>query len=376
MSKKIMIFCILLIIASTLYYFTRPPQPIEVSAYTVKKGTIQASVANTRVGTVKACNRAFLTPAIGGNVVDVLVSEGDIVKKQQPLLLFWSDNLVAQQQQFSAQIQVNIATASQHCELALGAKRDEQRLIKLSSTPSIVTKEQLDQAKTRTKAEQAACIAAQNSVDVAKASLENITATLEQTVIRAPFNGIIAEINAEIGEYVTPSPLCILTQPAIELLDDDCLYISAPIDEVDAPQIKMGMPVCVTFDAFPQPRCSGVVTRIAPYVMEKEKQARTVEVEVKLTPEQQQDLLPGYSADIQVILEERVDSLVIPSDAIMENSQVFLIDANNILSQKTIQTGLKNWQTTEVVSGLSEGERIVSENLHDSLSEGITVTVK
>ncbi|WP_263459142.1 efflux RND transporter periplasmic adaptor subunit [Bathymodiolus platifrons methanotrophic gill symbiont] len=58
--------------------------------------------------------------------------------------------------------------------------------------------------------------------------------------------------------------------------------MSAPIDEVDAPQVKVGMSACVSLDAFAEKRCSGTVSRIAPYVLEKEKQARTVEVEVKL----------------------------------------------------------------------------------------------
>ena len=129
-------------------------------------------------------------------------------------------------------------------------------------------------------------------------------AAIDQTLVYAPFDGTVAEINAELGEYVTPSPPGIPTLPAIDLLDVSCLYVSAPIDEVDAAQLEIGMTACVSLDAFEQPRCSGKVSRIAPYVLEKEKQARTIEVEVKLSEEEDlNNLLPGYSADIEVFIQ-------------------------------------------------------------------------
>ena len=61
-------------------------------------------------------------------------------------------------------------------------------------------------------------------------------------MLTAPFDGVVAEVNAELGEYVTPSPPGIPTPPAVDLIDDRCLYVTAPIDEVDAPEIRTGMP--------------------------------------------------------------------------------------------------------------------------------------
>lgn len=91
--------------------------------------------------------------------------------------------------------------------------------------------------------------------------------------------------------------------------------MSAPIDEVDAPQVKVGMSACVSLDAFAEKRCSGTVSRIAPYVLEKEKQARTVEVEVKLSDiKDLQELLPGYSADIEVLLASKERALRVPTE--------------------------------------------------------------
>ncbi|OYV18929.1 MAG: Efflux transporter, RND family, MFP subunit, partial [Methylococcaceae bacterium NSM2-1] len=170
----------------------------------------------------------------------------------------------------------------------------------------------------------------------------------------------VAEINVELGEYVTPSPPGIATLPAIDLLDVSCLYVSAPIDEVDAPQIKTGMSACVSLDAFAEKRCSGTVSRIAPYVLEKEKQARTVEVEVKLTdPNDIKDLLPGYSADIEVLLASKQQALKVPAEAVLENNRVLLMQADGLLEERVFKPGLANWNTVEVLSGLNVGDRVV-----------------
>ena len=73
---------------------------------------------------------------------------------------------------------------------------------------------------------------------------------LEETYLRAPFAGIVAEINGEIGEYVTPSPPGVATPPAVDLIDYSCLYVTAPIDEVDAGDLHTGLPARVSLDAF------------------------------------------------------------------------------------------------------------------------------
>ena len=187
----------------------------------------------------------------------------------------------------------------------------------------------------------------------------------------------MAEINAELGEYVTPSPPGIPTLPAIDLMDVSCLYVSAPIDEVDAPQIKTGMTACVSLDAFSEKRCSGTVSRIAPYVLEKEKQARTVEVEVKLTnPKDLKELLPGYSADIEVLLTSKPQAVRIPAEAVMENNRVLLVKADGKLEERTFKPGLSNWSMVEVLSGLNVGDKIVKSIGQEGVVAGAYVKEK
>jgi len=205
------------------------------------------------------------------------------------------------------------------------------------------------------------CEAAEASIQVGEARIAVAQAALERTRLRAPFAGIVAEVNAEAGEFVTPSPLGIQTPPAIDLVDESCLYVSAPIDEVDAPAISPGMKAQVSLDAFPKRHWSGTVRRIAPYVLEREKQARTVDVEVMIDdPETFAGLLPGYSADIEVLIEAQEDRLRVPTEAVLEGRRVLVYDeSDGRLADRRFEPGIANWEYTEVRSGLAPGERIV-----------------
>jgi HlyD family secretion protein len=180
-------------------------------------------------------------------------------------------------------------------------------------------------------------------------------------VVRAPFDGIVAEVNGEVGEFLTPSPPGIPTLPAIDLIDDSCLYVSAPIDEVDAAQLEVGMPGRITLDAYRGKHFTGKVRRIAPYVLALEKQARTVEVEVEFDdPGDARHLLVGYSADIEVVVAGRDDVLRVPTTAIQPGSRVLVLGAGGVLEERTVETGLSNWEYTEVRAGLSRGEQVVT----------------
>lgn len=377
MNKKLLFFCIFFLILAAGYYFNSSVDRIKVTSYKISKGKVKSSVSNTRVGTVKACRRAYLAPATGGNVARLFVKEGESVKQQQLLLEVWNDDLKAQLELHKAEIRVKKATAKQTCELAAGAEREARRLGRIKKTDHIISEDQLDRANTSAKAQASSCRASQASIEIAQANLNIVKTAIERTLVRAPFDGTVAEINAELGEFVTPSPPGILTLPPIDLLDISCLTISAPIDEVDAPQLKTGMNACVSLDAFKEPRCSGKVTRIAPYVLEKEKQARTVEVEIMLNEEKDlTGLLPGYSADIEVLLSSKENTLRVPTEAVLENNTVLLITEDGLLEAQQFKPGLANWNFIEILSGLSEGDIIVLSVGRDGVEAGATVQIE
>jgi HlyD family secretion protein len=377
MKSKLFIIVVALILVAAAYFYGRRPQAVEVEAYTLAEGEVRATVSNTRVGTVKACRRTYLAPATGGQVANLHVKEGDKVKQGQLLLEVWNQDLKAQVGLQKAQIKANRASAEQACQLAGGAEREAARLSRLQQRDRIVSEEQVDKSVTGGKSQRAACRAALQAVEVAEAQLAVAEAAVQRSLVLAPFDGTVAEINAELGEFVTPSPPGIPTLPPIDLLDISCLTVSAPIDEVDAASIKTGMSACVSLDAFPDKRCSGIVTRIAPYVLEKEKQARTVDVEVTLKdPKDLAELLPGYSADIEVLLAVKDKALRLPAEAILENHRVLAIDGDNVLHEQTFQPGLSNWNFTEVLSGLKAGDRVVLSVGKEGVAAGARVRFK
>jgi len=376
-GKKILIIIIGVALIIAVYVLTKQPKFVDVEVVTLEQGEVRATVSNTRVGTVKACRRAYLAPATGGQVAELHVKEGDSVKQNQLLLEIWNKDLKAQVTLQDAQIKANRASAEQACQLGAGAEREADRALRLQKFDHIISEEQVDIKATGARAKRASCNATLEAIAVSQASRNAAQAAVERTLVVAPFDGTVAEINAELGEFITPSPPGIPTLPAIDLLDVSCLYVSAPIDEVDAPQIKTGMSACVTLDAFPEKRCSGTVSRIAPYVLEKEKQARTVEVEVKLTdPKDLKGLLPGYSADIEVLLANKPKALRVPAEAVLANNKVLVMREDGLLEERSFTPGLSNWNFVEVLSGLNAGDKVVLSIGREGVAAGAHARVK
>jgi HlyD family secretion protein len=177
--------------------------------------------------------------------------------------------------------------------------------------------------------------------------------------LRAPFDGVVAEISCEVGEWITPSPPGLPIPPVIEVLDDRAIYVSAPLDEVDVGRVHVGQPVRITLDAHPGESFPGRLDRVAPYILDLEEQNRTFEVEVEFDDREfAATLPPGASADVEVILEAKEDVLRIPSYALIEGGRVLLLEGDRLVSRE-VSAGLKNWQFTEITGGLDGGESVV-----------------
>jgi len=346
-------------IAAASWYLARP-KPIAVNLAKVDTGLVERTVANTRAATVTACRRAKLAPQSGGQIAKLNVREGDRVKRGQVLLELWNQDLVAHEQLARDQFVASQARSEEVCLSAERARRDAERAEQLKNQ-GFISIEKLDQAVSEAKSRHASCNAARADVEQSRARIAAARADLSRTYLRAPFDGIVAEVTGELGEFTTPSPPGIPTPPAIDLIDDSCLYITAPIDEVDAPAIRLDMPARISVDAFGQRKFAAHVRRIAPYALDREKQARTVDVEVEFNnPKETQALLVGYSADVEVVLEVRENVLRIPTAALREGHRVLVYrESDGRLEERTIETGLSNWERTEVRGGLNAGERVV-----------------
>jgi HlyD family secretion protein len=233
-----------------------------------------------------------------------------------------------------------------------------------------VSEDLLDQLRHVYQAASAGCDAADAERQQVRASRAGAAADLDKVSIYAPFAGVIAEVDAEVGEWVTPSAAGI-----IDLINRESLYVSAPMDEIDSGRIELGLPVRVAVDSRPDETFLGKVTRIAPYVLDIEAQNRTVEIEVELDdPEISSSLLPGTSADVEVILQTREDAPRIPTSALFQNNQVLVVEEDELV-EREVEIGLRNWDYVEIVGGLSEGEVVVTSLDRAEVEAGQTVEV-
>jgi len=367
---------ILVAFAGIFVWHKMRPKDIEVSVVQVTRGTVEKIVANTRAGTLKACRKANLSPGIGGQISVLTVEEGDRVTEGQLLVELWNNDLKSEAALVEREIKAAEATAAASLLRADIALREAGRMQKLVEDNAI-SDQDVDKAETEAKVRRATYEAAATGIAVSRAHLAVVNAQLERTMLVAPFDGIIAKINGELNEYVTPSPPGIPTPPTVELLDTSCFYVIAPIDEVDAPAVKINMDARVIIDAFGDKHFPARVRRIDPYVLDLEKQARTVDVEVEFVDEEaEEDFLAGYSADVEIIIEVAQDVLHIPTQALLHGSRVFVHQAQKrTLQERTVQVGLSNWDNTQVVKGLKEGESVVISTDKPGLEDGVRVKV-
>ena len=362
-------------LAAAAWYYTRP-KPLEVDVAVITTGSVEATVVNTRAGTIKSCQRSNLAPITGGQIAKIRVKEGDHVQQGQVLLELWNQDLVAQRELAQRQLAMAQERRRETCILAENARRESIRTQQLVAQ-GFVSSQRADDVNANARSRQASCEAAISDIQRAETQIRVSQAGIERTIITAPFSGVIGKISGELGEFTTPSPPGIPTPPTIDLIDDRCLYVTAPMDEVDAPKIRVGQEARITLDAMPNKIFPGTIRRIAPYVTEIEKQARTVDIEVDFQHIPADiPLLVGYSADVEVILERRDEVLRIPTQAIRQENKVWLVDAQNRLVEQPVEAGLSNWSFTEIRSGLKAGDQVLISFDREGIGTGVAVQRK
>jgi len=368
-AKWILAVVAIVAIGVALRYTVFAPDVVEVRTSAVEMGLVEQTVTNTRAGTVKVRRRAELSPQVGGLVVALPHREGDWVEAGE--LVVALDNR-AQRAEFESARAAVTAALAQADEACLAAELAEKELTRVEALHArgIASEQNLDLLSTDRDRTRAGCAAARAVVGQAESRVGVTEVQLAFTELRAPFAGIVAEVSTEIGEYITPSPPGLPIPPVVDLLDPASIFVSAPIDEVDAERIRVGQAARVTVDSRSDQSFDGQVVRVAPYVLDVLEQNRTVEVEVELAdPAEMVGVLPGTSADVELILDRREDALRIPASAIAEGSHVLVL-AGGLLENRSIDVGLRNWRFAEVLSGLVEGERVVVMRNSADIKEG------
>lgn len=362
------------LLGAGIWWLTRP-KPVEVVVHEVARGTVDATLTNTRAGEIEACQRTRLATIVGGRIDWLGVEEGDRVEAGQVLMRLWHGDLDARAAVNRAQLATARQRVHETCTLADNAEREAARQAQLVRR-GFVSASVEERARTEARARRAACDTARADIATAEAQLAATETERQRLVLTAPFAGTVAKISGELGEYSTPSPPGVPTPPAIDLIDDSCLYVKAPMDEIDAPRIQPGLPVRITLEAMPGTVFEGRVKRVAPYITAVERQARTVAVDVDFVrPEEARGMLVGYSADVEIVLATRADTLRIPTSALREGRRVLVVEGDTLI-ERELETGVANWAFTEVLSGLAAGERIVTSLERDGVSAGAKVTLQ
>lgn len=211
--------------------------------------------------------------------------------------------------------------------------------------------------------EEAAILQAQ--VDSANTSLELAQLRLRQGQIIAPISGTVANVLIRKGEQAAPG------SPAVTVLNEDAFHITVSVDEIDIDRVEVGQPVAITLDALPETPVQGVVSDIAP-TSSSTSGVVTYLVTINIDEATTADLRPGMSASAAVTVDELDNVLVIPNWAIRLNREtgeafVLVRQADGTIEEVVVETGLRNESSSEILSGLSEGDVVVLTNQREGL---------
>ncbi|HZL99655.1 MAG TPA: efflux RND transporter periplasmic adaptor subunit, partial [Planctomycetota bacterium] len=351
------------------------PQPVPVRAAPAERGLVEWTVTNSQAGTVQARRRARLSPGTSGVVTELLVERGARVRRGDVLLRLDAATQSAELALARRAQAVAEANQARACIAAERTRRELERNRTLAAE-GLVSVDVLDGLESSWHMAAAECDVAKAEVLRAQAAVDVARAEFDKTALLAPFDAIVAEVPVEVGEWTTPSVPLLAAPDVVEAIDTSSIYVSAPMDEVDTARLRPGLPVRVTVDSRPGETFPGRIVLVAPYVKDLEQQNRTVEIEVELDDAAvASTLLPGTSADVEVVLEVRQDVLRVPAFALQEGGRVLVVEGDRLV-ERTLVAGRRNWDFVEVESGLEPGELVVTSLDRPEIEAGALVTVQ
>jgi HlyD family secretion protein len=386
---------------------------VVVHAVTLKREDMVISVSATATGTLESEAEVNIRAEVPGRILRLPVDEGDRVKAEQvvaeldpreadsQVALAHADLATArarlqEEQAGVAMLRERIRTKIEESRATMErTSRDLERLKALHAEGAI-SRQQLDLAQAESDvaaATHAAALADRDQVNVKEHQVAGARAAVAQReaqlhlaevqrsrmTIRAPIGGLVTRRLANVGEVIGLGGGSMLTLggPLFTLVDLDRLYVRATVDEFDARQIRLGQEARVTLEALPGRTLRGRLYKISPAVSGERQEARTFNIRVALD-EGKEFVKPGMSADVEVIVARRKDALFAPSQAILEREgkkRVYAI-ADGRARSTTVKVGESNWNSTEILEGVREGDRIVVNPDTPGLADGVRVRVE
>jgi len=337
------------------------PIPVETATVTTAYPTQAITVLNA-TGRVVAWRKAAVSTKATGRLEWLGVQEGTRVKAGDIIARLENADVAAARDSAVA----NIAAAKANLEQGEAELRDAD--VNLRRTRDLYEKKfisgaALDTAVARDEKAKAAIAAQKAGIGVAQANARQAQVALEQTLIRAPFDGIVLTKNANVGDILTPFSSATDSKGAVvNMADMATLEVEADVSETSIAKVRPGMPCEIQLDAYPDMRLRGSVSRIVPTV---DRTKATLLVKVSFV-DQDPRVLPDMSAKVAFLErearpEERVPVVAVRPEAVVERagkSVAFTIDAKDVAHEVAVGKPVKLGDLVEV-SGVKPGDKVV-----------------
>ncbi|MBK9247869.1 MAG: efflux RND transporter periplasmic adaptor subunit [Ignavibacteria bacterium] len=384
-KSKYIVFGVLILALFAAYYFLKDQsfsfQAEEVEVATaIMTSPSQANAILTSSGYVVAQRKASISSKATGRLENLYVIEGDVVKAGSIIGRIESNDVNANLQNANASLEVSKANLQNATAELEDAKISYDRQRKLSQSGANTTAD-LTTSESRVKRAEASVAAAQAGIKVSDANIRAAQVQVENTVIRAPFDGTVLNKNANVGEVITALGGAVGSRGAVVTIADmTSLEVEADVSESNIERIKPDMQCEITLDAFPEKRYRGSVSKIIPTA---DRAKATVLTKIKFT-ERDDRVLPEMSAKVLFLKdnlstenESAPSKLTVPAASILSKNgkKVVFVMKNDLVTEVAIQVGDPIGGSLEVLSGLTAGDKVIL-NPTEKLSTGTAVKLK
>jgi len=341
-------------------------EPPTVKVVTVKRGDISVPLVAT--GTIFPEYESKIGPKISGTIEIVYVDEGDKVRKGQPLVQLDQQNLLIVVRQGQAAVRVAEAQLKEAEVKVENLKKERERLANLLKK-NVISQQKYDDIDTAYSMAVTGIEVIRAQIFSARENLAMAEQKLSDTVIIAPFSGLIVKRFINQGEFVSTMP----PSPLFLIMNIDKVKTEIGLPEIHIARIHIGNPVDVIVDTYPGIIFKGTVSTINPMV-DPVSRAFTVKVEI---PNKDHRLKPGMFARVKIYTAIHKGALIVPFKSVMKRAGaavVFVIDVNTV-RLRAVTAGITNEREIEVIDGLKEGEEVVIEG-HYGMADKTEVRVE
>ncbi|MDC4204558.1 MAG: efflux RND transporter periplasmic adaptor subunit [Candidatus Manganitrophus sp.] len=329
-------------------------------------------------GYVVAQRRAAVASKGTGRLVELRVREGDLVKKGELIGRLESDDMEAALAR--ARANLNVArSAEDQAKAALDNATSDYERKKSLLEEGLVPRADFDAAEAQYRGAKAALASAAAGVKAAEAAVRSAEVEVENTVIRAPFDGTVLTKNAEVGEVVAPFGSSTQAKAAVVTMADmSSLQVEADVSESNIEKVRVGQAAEIALDAYPETKYEGVVQTVVPTA---DRAKATVLTKIRFLNLDDR-VLPEMSAKVAFLADPKADQggapiVTVNPGAIVtrEDRKVAFRIREEHVEMIPVETGGSFGSQVEVKQGLKPGDRVVL-NPPENLAPGDRVQVQ